>query len=118
MPAMVFKGLKGLPIALKEFAKKIPTDLTDRTMTPIMQEARQRLEGDTPVITGRLLRSTVVVKAPAQQTLGQFAPYSNVVNNRRGYWQGAIQVLRKWPPYYARTVGLEWGILARQYGGH
>jgi len=117
MPVMTIKGLQGLPTALQEFGKKIPTDLAQRTMTPIMEEARQRLEGDTPVVTGRLLRSTVVRRGTSEQTLGQFAPYANVVNNRRGYWAGAIQVAHKWPPFFARTVELEWGILARQYGG-
>lgn len=115
---MTIKGLKGLPTALQEFAKVMGNEVADRTLTPIVQETRQRLESDTPVVTGRLLRSTTVVKrGPGNQTLGQFAPYANIVNNRRGYWQGAVFTSQKWPPFYARTLALEWGIMARRYAG-
>lgn len=118
MPGMTVIGLKGLPTALQEFAKALGGEFADRTMTPIAQETKSRLEQDTPVITGRLLRSTVLRKdKPGQQTLGQFAPYSNVVNNRRGYWQGAIQISQKWPPLFAKTVAGEWGVMARRYAG-
>lgn len=112
------KGLKGLPIALQAFATALGGELADRTLTPIVQEARHRLEGDTPVITGRLLRSTTIRKdGPGRQTLGQFAPYANIVNNRRGFWQGAITIAQKWPPFYAKTVAAEWGVMARRYAG-
>lgn len=118
LPGMTIKGLKGLPPALQEFAQKLGSDLADRTITPIAQEARQRLEADTPVITGRLLRSTTIRRGrPGEQTLGQFAPYANVVNNRRGFWQGAIQIAQKWPPFYAKQVAAEWGIVSRRYAG-
>jgi len=118
MPGMVIKGLKGLPTALQEFARLLGSDLAERTITPIAQETKQRLESDTPVITGRLLRSTALRRSsPTEQTLGQFAPYANIVNNRRGYWQGAITTAQKWPQFYARTVALEWGILARRHAG-
>jgi len=118
MPAITITGLKGLPIALQEFGAVMGAEVADRTLTPIVQETRQRLESDTPVVTGRLLRSTTVRKeGPGKQTLGQFAPYANIVNNRRGYWQGAIMTSQKWPPFYARTLALEWGIIARRYAG-
>lgn len=118
MPGIIVRGLKGLSPALNDFAKSLSGEFADRTITPIAQEAKQRLESDTPVITGRLLRSTVLRKdKPGQQTLGQFAPYANVVNNRRGYWQGAIQISQKWPPFFAKTVAGEWGVMARKYSG-
>lgn len=116
MPAIIVRGLKGLPTALQEFASVLGGELADRTMTPIVQETRQRLESDTPVVTGRLLRSTTVRKeGPGKQTLGQFAPYANIVNNRRGYWAGAIGISQKWPPFFAKTVAAEWGVMARRY---
>lgn len=115
---MTIKGLKGLPIALQEFARLLGGDLAERTITPIAQETKQRLESDTPVVTGRLLRSTVLRRnGPTEQTLGQFAPYANIVNNRRGFWQGAITTAQKWPPFYAHTVVAEWGIMVRRYAG-
>lgn len=115
---MTIKGLKGLPVALQEFARLLGGDLAERTITPIAIESKLRLENDTPVRTGRLLRSTQLRRSsPTEQTLGQFAPYANVVNNRRGYWQGAIQTAQKWPQFYARTVAAEWGILARRHAG-
>jgi len=118
MPGMVIKGLKGLPTALQEFARLLGGDLAERTITPIAHETKIRLESDTPVITGRLKRSTVLRRnGPTEQTLGQFAPYANIVNNRRGYWQGAIQTAQKWPPFYARTVAAEWGVMARRHAG-
>lgn len=120
MPNMTFtaKGLKGLDIALREFGSALTGELADRTITPIAQETKGRLEQDTPVVTGRLLRSTVLRKeGKGRQILGQFAPYSNIVNNRRGYWQGAIQVAQKWPPFFAKQVQTEWGIMSRRHAG-
>lgn len=115
---LTVKGLKGLPGALSEFGNMLGAELAERTITPIAQETKQRLEQDTPVVTGRLLRSTVLRKdSPNSQTLGQFAIYANVVNNRRGYWQGAIQTAQKWPPFYARTVAAEWGVMSRRFAG-
>ena len=115
MGAITIKGLKGLSIGMGELGKALTTSLFDRTTQPIVQEARQRLESDTPVVTGRLLRSTTVRKGTNEITLGQFAPYANVVNNRRGFWQGAIQIAQKWPPFYSRMAGAEVGIIARRY---
>jgi hypothetical protein len=112
------KGIKGLAPAFNEFASKIGSDIADRTITANARESKARLEQDTPVITGRLVRSTVIRKeGPNKQVLGQFAPYSNVVNNRRGYWSGAIQIAQKWPQIYAKAVSDEWGIMGRKYGG-
>lgn len=117
MPAITITGIKGISLAMGALGERINT-IADRTITPIAQETKARLEQDTPVITGRLLRSTVVRKEGiGKQTLGQFAPYANIVNNRRGYWQSAITVSQKWPPFFAKTVGDEIGVLARQYGG-
>ena len=118
MPGMTIKGLKGISAALSDFARALDSELADRTITPIAQEARGRLESDTPVVTGRLKRSTVLRKeGKGRQVLGQFAPYANVVNNRRGYWQGAIQIAEKWPPLFQRMVAQEWGIQSRQHAG-
>ena len=118
MPSITIRGLKGLSTALSEFCRVLNSELADRTITPIAQEAKARLEGDTPVVTGRLLRSTVLRKeGRGRQVLGQFAPYANVVNNRRGYWQGAIQVAEKWPPLFQRMVAQEWGVMARRHAG-
>src|SRR5512134_897712 len=114
--SITVKGLKGLSQATNEFARAIQGPLFERSLSSISQETHDRLESDTPVITGRLLRSTVLRKdSTTKWTLGHFAPYANVVNNRRGYWQGAIQVAQKWPLWYGKTVQNEWGIMARRY---
>ena len=115
MPAITIKGLKGISLGMNELSGALSTSLFERTAMPIAQEARHRLEGDTPVVTGRLLRSTTTRKGSNEITLGQFAPYANVVNNRRGFWNGAIQVAQKWPPFYARMVQQEIGIVSRKY---
>lgn len=118
MPSITVKGVRGISAALNEFSRTLSTQLADRTIAPIAQETRGRLESDTPVITGRLLRSTVTRRTmPGHHVLGQFAPYSNVVNNRRGYWTGAIQIAQKWPPFYAKTVAAEWAIMSRKHAG-
>ena len=120
MASFTFKvvGLKGLSNASKDFAKALTTDIGNKTITPIAQEMKARLEQDTPVVTGRLLRSTVLRKdSPTQQTVGQFAPYANVVNNRRGYWQGALGIAQKWPPFVTKTIRDEWAIMLRRYAG-
>ena len=115
---MTIKGLKGLSTALNEFSQKIGKDIAERTMTSTMQQAKTRLNADTPVITGRLQRSTVVRKeGPGKQTLGQFAPYANIVNNRRGYWQGAVDEAQKWPNLYAQEVKKEWDSISRKHAG-
>ena len=115
---MTVKGLKGLSLGLDEYAKKIQGEVAERTITAIATEARQRLLQDTPVITGRLYRSTILRKdSQNSQTLGQFAPYANVVNNRRGYWNGAIQVAQKWAPFYAKSIADEWQVMPRKYAG-
>jgi hypothetical protein len=115
MPAITIKGLKGISSGMKELGSALSTSLFERTAMPIAQESRSRLEGDTPVITGRLLRSTTIRKGSNEITLGQFAPYANIVNNRRGFWSGAIQVAQKWPPFYARMVQQEIGVISRRY---
>ena len=115
MPAITIKGLKGISLGMRELGSSLSTSLFERTALPIAQEARSRLEGDTPVVTGRLLRSTTIRKSTNQIQLGQFAPYANIVNNRRGFWNGAIQVAQKWPPFYARMVQQEIGVVARKY---
>lgn len=120
MPNMTFKvtGIKGLSPAFKEFADAIGNRIADKTISANAQETKQRLESDTPVISGRLLRSTVLRKeGPSKQVLGQFAPYANIVNTRRGYWQPSIQIAQKWPQIYAKAVGDEWGVMSRKYGG-
>ena len=120
MPNMTFtvKGIKGLAPAFNEFAQKIGADLADRTISANARETKQRLESDTPVITGRLLRSTVLRKeGQGKYVLGQFAPYSNIINNRRGYWEPSIQIAKKWPQIYLKAVSDEWGIMGRKYGG-
>ena len=115
MPAITVKGLKGISIGMREFAAVLNTGLFDRTAMPIAQESKQRLEQDTPVVTGRLLRSTTIRRGHNEIVLGQFAPYANIVNNRRGYWAGAIQISQKWPPFFSRMVQQELGVISRKY---
>jgi hypothetical protein len=120
MPGITFKatGVKGLAAAMSTVAQKLQTgELLHRTITPIAIETKQRLEQDTPVVTGRLLRSTVLRRGGMEQVLGQGAPYANLVNNRRGFWIPAIQLAQKWPPFYAKTVQDELNIIARQNAG-
>jgi hypothetical protein len=120
MPGITFKvtGVKGLAQAMSVVGQRLGTGaIVQKTITPIAIETKQRLEQDTPVVTGRLLRSTVLRRDAMSQTLGQSAPYANIVNNRRGYWVGAIQLAGKWPPFYIKTVQDELNIIARQYAG-
>ena len=103
---------------MSDVSQKLATgNLLHRTITPIAIETKQRLEQDTPVVTGRLLRSTVLRRGGMDQVLGQSAPYANIVNNRRGFWTGAIQIAQKWPAFYAKTVQDELNIIARQNAG-
>jgi len=115
MPAITVKGLKGISIGMREFATVLRGDLFNRTAMPIAQESMQRLQQDTPVVTGRLLRSTMIRRGNNEIVLGQSAPYANIVNNRRGYWQGAITISQKWPPFFARMVQQEIGVISRRY---
>lgn len=120
MPGMTFKvtGVKGLAQAMSEVGQNLGTgNLLHRTITPIAVETKQRLEQDTPVVTGRLLRSTVLRRDAFSQTLGQSAPYANIVNNRRGFWAGAITLAGKWPPFYIKTVQDELNLVARRFAG-
>lgn len=120
MPGITFKvtGIKGLAQAMSVVSQKLSTgELVQKTITPIAIETKQRLEQDTPVVTGRLLRSTVLRRDAMSQTLGQSAPYANIVNNRRGFWLPAIQLASKWPPFYIKTVQDELNIIARQNAG-
>lgn len=120
MPGITFKvtGLKGLVQAMSVVSGKLSTgELVQKTITPIAIETKQRLEQDTPVVTGRLLRSTTLRRDAMSQTLGQSAPYANIVNNRRGFWIPAIQLAQKWPPFYIKTVQDELNIIARQFAG-
>jgi hypothetical protein len=120
MPGITFKvtGVKGLAQAMSVVSQKLSTgELLQKTITPIAIETKQRLEQDTPVVTGRLLRSTVLRRDAMSQTLGQSAPYANIVNNRRGYWVPAIQLAGKWPPFYIKTVQDELNIISRQFAG-
>jgi hypothetical protein len=120
MPGITFKveGVKGLAAAMSAVSAKLRTgEILHRTITPIAIETKQRLEQDTPVVTGRLLRSTVLRRGAMDQVLGQSAPYANIVNNRRGFWVPAIQLASKWPPFYIKTVQDELNIIARQHAG-
>jgi hypothetical protein len=118
MPGITIKGLRGIPPAMRELAQALGTDIAEKSISYSAQQTKQRLEQDTPVITGRLKRSTVLRKDSATKaTLGQFAPYANIVNNRRGYWNGAIRMADLWPEYYRVLVGERIGLVARKYSG-
>jgi hypothetical protein len=111
-------GLKELTGALNGMSQSLKGDLIGRTITPIAQEAKARLEQDTPVVTGRLVRSTVLTKhSNVSYTLEQKAPYAGVVQARRNYWAGAIRVAQKWPAFVTKTVNDEFGVMFRR-GGH
>jgi hypothetical protein len=117
MPIKV-TGVKGLSIALKEYAEKLQKDIPERTITPIARETQSRLQQDTPVITGQLRASTTLRKDSAtKQTLGQSAPYTAIVESRRGYWAGAVDTSEKWVQYYQKTVKDEWQVMIRKYAG-
>lgn len=118
MPAITIKGIKGISIGMKELGAAFSGNVAEQTISYYAGQAKQRLEQDTPVVTGRLKRSTTIRKESASKTvLGQFAPYANVVNNRRGYWAGAISVAQQWPAYYARQLSSAAGIISRKYAG-
>ncbi len=118
MPSITVKGLKGIPPAMRELAIAIGTTIADKSISYSGQQTKQRLEQDTPVITGRLKRSTIFRKdGPTHGVVGQFAPYTAIVENRRHYWSGAKQVADLWPEYFRALVGAEIGIVSRKYAG-
>jgi hypothetical protein len=118
MPSITIKGIQGISLGMSELGRAFGTDIADESISYYAQQSKQRLEQDTPVITGRLFRSTVIRKeGPTKSTLGQFAPYANIVNNRRGYWQGAIRIAQQWPQYYARLAQQRAGLISRKYAG-
>jgi hypothetical protein len=117
MPSIVIKGIRGVSLGMKAMGPALDT-VANTSITYYAIQTKQRLEQDTPVRTGRLLRSTTIQKkGNTSQTLGQSAPYANYVNNRRHYWNAAIQIAKEWPQYHARLVGQAIGIAGRQYGG-
>lgn len=118
MPSIVIRGLKGIDPAMRELATAIATTIPEKSISYSGQQTKQRLEQDTPVITGRLKRSTVFRKdSPTSAVVGQFAPYAAMVENRRHYWNGAKSIADLWPEYFRTLVGAEIGIVSRKYGG-
>jgi hypothetical protein len=103
---------------MQELGQAVSTSIAEKSIKYSGQQTKQRLEQDTPVITGRLKRSTVFrMDSATHGVVGQFAPYANLVNNRRDYWRGAIQTADLWPEYYRVLVGAEIGIVTRKYAG-
>jgi hypothetical protein len=111
-----FEGLKQIKSAYSEFGQRITSDVAKRAMDYYAQQAKQRLEQDTPVRTGRLRGSTVIRnEGQVKISITQVAPYSGIVNERRHHFDGAIQVAEQWPNFYIQECNKEWGIMARKY---